>query len=1333
MPGSAHESTQQLAESAAERASYAPAHVQRRARDASAPFKASEGAALEAAVLFADISGFTPLSSKRAALGAAGAEALSRLLNDYFGRLLAIVALHGGEPLKFAGDALIALWPAGEGSGALALQRAAGCALAIQHDLHDYDAGAGDTLSLRIAVAHGRVNAAQLHSGDSWHFVVGGVPVNELAQAHACARPGDAVLTAGAWMVLAERAQAVLAGEGCWRLLHVDPAPLAPGVDAHWTADALAKLEGFVPGPVRARLAAGHREWLAELRQVTALFAQVPDFDHTAPESALRLQSVLERTYPIVRRYDAFLKELVIDDKGVVLVIVFGLPPGSHEDDTARGARAALELAAVFDAAGESAAIGLTTGRCFCGVVGSDVRREYAVVGDVMNVAARLMEAAAQREPGQRILCDAATRDNALSRVEFVELAPIALKGKAMPVAVARPLRLRDAPLRVERSIVGRAREKAAIVNALDRATRGERAGTLLLIGEAGMGKSCLVEALGRLADAAGVTVLTGAADAIEAATPFYAWRGVFESVLGIADVEPADARRARVAAALGPSLAPRAPLLEAVLALGFVETPQTAELSGAMRANATRELLLAVLEKAARTRATCVVLEDAHWFDASSWALALEANRRIAALQLVITTRPIPHPAPPELAALQESPACTTLPLAPLSAEDTVALVCSRLGAASLPPEVDAAIRTRASGHPFFAEELGFALRDAGILEVVDGTCVLAKGVDAPALQFPETVQGAVTARIDRLKPREQLAIKVASVIGAAFPVSVLRDVHPVPGDLGTLDATLEALLRADLTVLDSAEPDRTYSFKHVITREVAYNLMLFSQRRQLHHGLAQWHERLDGGDRPEMYAVLAHHWARAGVVPKAVGYLEKSAIRTFSMGLGKASVEQGLEAVSLLGVELPKTPAEIVPLIGAELARIRTLLNGRAPRELLEHHALSDDTVGTVIGVLLRIMPFAHQSLQAELFALMALRCMTLTLEHGNGPAAPAVYAMHSIVYRAITGDSRTACEFAELALALDARNGKYLLGPASFIYTWFNQHWLYPLARALDMSGVAAERAFELDDVLYGCFNLSAYVVHLATAGRPLSDVIEAARANLARNGRRVINAAFHCVHEMQFAKALAARTDAPLSMTDGEYDEPRDVASICATDHYNQIGYYFISKLRLHYYYRDHAAALDFAQKAQALLAAFAGQTGEFELSFFHALALLARARELDGDSRAALVQGARERLQQLRGWSALCAENFEHKALLVEAELGVTEGENAKAMTAYDAAAKSAAAAGYVQHEALAHELRAYALRDAGGGCKEAAAAAREAYTRWGAAAKVADIDARFGP
>ena len=141
--------------SAAERASYAPAWVWRRVLDDARPLRGSEDAALPCAVLFADISGFTPLTAKLALRGGVGAEELSRLLNDYFGKLLALVASHGGEPLKFAGDALLALWPAADGDLALANQRAAACALAIQHSLFRYDAGGGTTLSLRVAVAHG--------------------------------------------------------------------------------------------------------------------------------------------------------------------------------------------------------------------------------------------------------------------------------------------------------------------------------------------------------------------------------------------------------------------------------------------------------------------------------------------------------------------------------------------------------------------------------------------------------------------------------------------------------------------------------------------------------------------------------------------------------------------------------------------------------------------------------------------------------------------------------------------------------------------------------------------------------------------------------------------------------------------------------------------------------------------------------------------------------------------------------------------------------------------------------------------------------------------------
>jgi predicted ATPase/class 3 adenylate cyclase len=1353
----------------AEAASYAPAWVRRRLAEGVQAPAAGEHVELTGAVLFADVSGFTPLADRLALRGAAGAEELSRLLNDYFGLLLAVVAEHGGEPFKFAGDALMALWPAAAADLATATQRAAACALAIQTRLRHFETPGSATLSLRVAVGQGSGSGMQLEANGRWFGVVGGPPLSDALRALSRAHAREAVVSADAWNAIVARASGAPAGLGCWRLTHVDPppplqtAPLSAQAEAQAAAQAAADatanphplLHAYVPEPARARLAVGHGAWLGELRHVTALFAHVGGLDHLHASAPQRLQAVLRAAQPIVQRCQGHLHELVVDDKGVVLVALFGLPPAGHEDGAARGTRAALDLCAALDAIGHPGAVGVTTGVCFCGVVGSAIRREYTVVGDAMNVASRLMDAARLLHDtggSPRVLCDEATWQSATGKLDFRVLDPISVKGKSEPLAVAQPTGAHERRTNEARStrpgtqLIGRQAERLAISEALHRCRQGGTAGTLLLIGEAGMGKTRLVAELLAQAAALGITALHGEADAIEAATPYFAWRRPFAELLGLQGLPAGSDNTARRNAALaklaslGPAHLARAPLLEAVATLGLPDTPETAQMSGQQRATATRELLLDLLTACASASTTAtttatttaaptaVVLEDAHWFDAASWALLLEASRRIPQLQLSVTARPLGDVEPLELTALQALPHCQRLNLQPLSGEETLAVVCARLGVPGLPPDVDSMIRSRAAGLPLFAEELGLALLETGVIEIQDGRCKLTHGVDLAALELPDTVQGVVTARIDRLTPREALAIKVGSVIGTSFGAQILGDVHPVRDDVGHLQEALVHLREAELTVQEAPDPQLTYAFKHIVTREVAYNLMLFAQRRQLHQAVAEWYEAHIGEQRSEMLALLAHHWARAGVVPKAVAYLEEGAMRSFSLGLARVAVGQGLEAARLLGVHLPTEPEAIRPLLGAELARIEALLDGRAPADLLNHWPLADEETGTIVTLLLRLLPYAHVSLQAELFALMSLRCMSLTLLHGNGPAAPLVYAMHSVIYRGMTGNVVGANRYAELALQLDARNGGQLLGQVSFIYTWFNQHWIHPVARAFDMQQRAAEAAFAQGDVLYACFNLSSQVMCHAAAGTPLARVMAIAREQLQRIAGRVHISAWHCIQELQFAKAMAGLTRGPTSLSDDEFDEQRDIASICATDNYNQFPYYFIARMRLHFHAGEYAAALEFADQAQGLLPVISGQTGEFELVFFHALTLLARARELPAGERAPLLEKAQGLHAQLQAWAQLCEANYAHKAQLVAAEL--TRQAGTVDSVGYGEAAQAAAAAGYTQHEALAHELHAQALRAARiEGWRAALERARDAYARWGAAGQVARLQA----
>ena len=211
-------------------------------------------------------------------------------------------------------------------------------------------------------------------------------------------------------------------------------------------------------------------------------------------------------------------------------------------------------------------------------------------------------------------------------------------------------------------------------------------------------------------------------------------------------------------------------------------------------------------------------------------------------------------------------------------------ALVGQRLGTTAVPEVLTRLVEEKAEGNPLFTEELALALRDAGLVRVVDGRVELLSDVpDVLARRLPLTVHGAITSRIDRLSPTQQLTVKVASVIGRVFAVGILRDIHPLRQAVAlTLTADLTEIERADLTVLDTPEPDLSYLFKHVIVQEAAYNLMLLSQRRQLHRSAAEWYERAGGGD----LALLAHHWRLAEVPAKAVHYLERAGTEALREG---------------------------------------------------------------------------------------------------------------------------------------------------------------------------------------------------------------------------------------------------------------------------------------------------------------------------------------------------------------------------------------------------------------------------------------------------------------
>ena len=863
-------------------ASYVPALIIRRSLAQSTAVSEPVRESFAASVLFADISGFTALTEKLAQQGPVGVEELTRILNAYFGRLIALIHAHGGDIVKFAGDALLALWPVTADSDlASVTQQVAQCSLAIQQELSQYEVAEGLRLALRMGIGCGEVFT--VHVGGvfkRWEFLVAGAPLVQVSMAEHQAQPGEIILAPEAWELVEASCRGQVLPTGGIRLEAIEKIfPLHPLQKPDLSGAAEVALRGYIPAAILARLSAGQSGWLAELRWVTVIFINLPDLNYATPIE--QAQTVMQALQTALYRYEGSINKLSVDDKGITLVAALGLPPLAHEDDAVRGVQAALAMQAKLLELGERAAIGITTGRVFCGSVGSEQRREYTLVGHVVNLAARLMQAAPDD-----ILCDETTYQIAHNRLTFEQLPAIKVKGKVDPVPVYRPSGQTKSVVRPQTKMVGRTIERKILTEKIQALLQDAAGGIVVIEGEAGIGKSRLVDDLQKQAKALKLKTLVGAGDAVEKSTPYYAWRSVFSQLFNLEAIASEtlpdlELRRSNVLAQLQstPDGLRFAPLLNLVLPLDFPENELTQQMSGKLRSDNIRELLLQILRGVTSEAPLLLILEDAHWLDSASWALTLAVTGRLSSVLLVIATRPLTDPLPLEYRQILQGSETQHLPLDPLPAKDTVKLICQRLGVKSLPEPVISLIHKKAEGHPFFSEELAFALRDAGLIILANGECHIAAEVgDLDTLDFPDTIQGVITSRIDRLIPAQQLTLKVASVIGRVFSFRALQNIHPIEVDKAQLVDYLNTLQQLDITPLETPEPELSYIFKHIITQEVAYNLMLFSQRRQLHRAVAEWYERTYVEDLTPFYPLLAHHWGKAEVFPNAIAYLEKA-----------------------------------------------------------------------------------------------------------------------------------------------------------------------------------------------------------------------------------------------------------------------------------------------------------------------------------------------------------------------------------------------------------------------------------------------------------------------
>ena len=782
---------------------------------------------LDATLCFVDISGFTSLSERLARRGRIGAEELTGVLNHVFGSMLELAYLQGGSLLKFGGDALLLLFTghdhAARGASAAVEMRAA------LRDAASYRTSVG-RLRLRMSVG---VHTGEIHlfrTGRSHlELVIAGPGGTTTTEMEKTADPGEILVSSGTRERLPEGAAPTAKGNGWllkWRKAHC----FAPGPIARERRDP-DEVRKWVPAGLRDYLSAGTPE--PEHRIATVGFIRFCGVDQMmATEGPESVANALDATIDVIQSAAdqegvTFLATDINEDGGKV-ILAAGAPVARDEDE-GRILRA-LRLIADTDTPLDLH-FGVNRGHVFTGEVGTEYRSTYTVMGDTVNLAARLMAAAS----AGKIYATPAVLDRSGTLFASEPVEPFRVKGKEEPVhayEVGEELGERTADTRTNLPFVGRGVELAELTATVVDAAGGSGS-VVTVVGETGTGKSRLVREA--CAAVPGIPVISVHAEPYGAASPYRPFRDPMRSVLGIergTHDEMAQALAARVAE-IDPDLLPMLPLLGDVAHIEVANTPEVAAIEPRFRTDRLADSVARLLDQVLVDPAV-IDVEDAQWMDeASSHLLAhftATADRRPWAI-LVSRRGDAEGFVPTE---------GRTIELGELTPGEAEELVILATEATPLRPHEIKAIVARAGGNPLFLEEILRVVRETGSTE-----------------ELPDSLGTVVSTGIDALPPLTRRILRYASVLGRSFRIETVRAV--LAGDNLELDAATRRVLSGFL------EPDGKgrLRFRTAMVRDVAYDGLSFRRRRQLHLRAAEAIERASGGIPDDYADQLAMHYS--------------------------------------------------------------------------------------------------------------------------------------------------------------------------------------------------------------------------------------------------------------------------------------------------------------------------------------------------------------------------------------------------------------------------------------------------------------------------------------
>jgi len=875
------------------------------------------GKIIKGCLLFSDVSGFTALSERLAVLGPQGAEYLTEVINRYFTEMIDILSRSNGTLLKFAGDATLVFFPEQpNGEHALWAARAGLRMMRAMKKFTDLPTPLGPvTITMKIGLSAGAFLAASVGSEKRMEYALIGSTVSQALQAEGCTKPGDIVANQQAADLLSSTYEMEQVKAGFYRLepkaeekldeyeitrnerrkirnsaVQWDKNLKEIKEEINQQLNRVKALTPYLASELVERIIthADQRQVQSEYRPTTVMFC-----NFTGPDTLLELwgEAGAKRVTDLLSDYFTAINEVISRFGGIVsridpysqgtkLLALFGAPV-AHEDDAQRAVSAALEMNKALSKLNQDWAenllrhlptgskkvfieqrIGITLGDTFAGQAGASTRREYTVMGDEVNLAARLMSAA---RVGQ-ILISQPVFETINDYYVTHKLPAARVKGKKNPIEIWQV----DGPR--EDTLFNRIHKRPPLIGRVSELERGwqtiqrARAGTgcmLTLTGQAGIGKSHLADTLLKQALEDDWQIHAFQCHSYLREEPYSCWKGVLRSIAGITTIDHDLIQKEKLEHLAAELDLPEKYFTALTEMMKLQETRSTGDFvdeSGKWNAeellasvkkgefsrksrssNALKKLvegegtkqnldektirkwwsaLAALLSALASKKPLIIFFEDAHWMDAESRACLEGFNHELTTQPLLFLLAA--RPQEDSMEKIGE-----VIELKPFTKTETRAMVAEILTAGLV--EI---IHEQSNGSPLFVEEISRWIRNT---HSINETRL------KEILQTSDILQKLVLSRLESLPEGQREVARLASVIGMEFRTSEVKALLPEAIDPATLHDYLNDLKNAGLINMSEHGLDKRYAFAQPIFRDVLYASLPFERRSELHSQMAK------------------------------------------------------------------------------------------------------------------------------------------------------------------------------------------------------------------------------------------------------------------------------------------------------------------------------------------------------------------------------------------------------------------------------------------------------------------------------------------------------------